>query len=183
MNFLLRLIIINVLSVHALTVFTIFCLLVVEKIKLKVLACSSEIPVLTNSENPLVTRFKYPKAAILTLKMLAGSRLWFCNIIPEADCDELTLAPFAFSQWEVGTGEHRPITEKGVLRRISVYIFKINNSKKWSKKLINVKGSEKLLKDLENHKRTQRMYRLNCLELIKYPSRGTVHLNAIATEK
>jgi hypothetical protein len=35
-----------------------------KKIKLKVLACSSEITVLTDSENPVVTRFKYPKAAI-----------------------------------------------------------------------------------------------------------------------
>jgi hypothetical protein len=41
-----------VLSVHALVVFTIFCLLVDEKIKLKALACSFEI-ILTNFENPL----------------------------------------------------------------------------------------------------------------------------------
>ncbi len=30
-----------------------------------------------------VTRFREPKAAILTLKMLTGSRLWFCKIIPQ----------------------------------------------------------------------------------------------------
>jgi hypothetical protein len=39
-----------------------------------------------------VTHFKDPKAAILALKMLTGSRLRFCKIIPEAACDKLVLA-------------------------------------------------------------------------------------------
>ncbi len=34
-----------------------------------------------------VSRFKEPEAAILRLKMLTGSRLWFCKIIPEGACD------------------------------------------------------------------------------------------------
>ncbi len=41
-----------------------------------------------------VTSFKDPKTAILTLKILTGSRLWFCKIIPEAACDILILAIF-----------------------------------------------------------------------------------------
>jgi hypothetical protein len=35
-----------------------------------------------------ITCFKDPKAAILTLKMLSGSRLCFCKIMPEAACDK-----------------------------------------------------------------------------------------------
>jgi hypothetical protein len=46
-----------------------------EKIKLKVLACSFEIMYLLFLKIFPVTRFKDPKAAILTLKMLTGSRL------------------------------------------------------------------------------------------------------------
>ncbi len=56
--------------VHALIAFTIFCFLVDEKIKLKVLACSFEITYYF--ENPSSNS---PKAAISTVKMLAGSRL------------------------------------------------------------------------------------------------------------
>ncbi len=41
-----------------------------------------------------VTRFKDPKTAILTLKMLTGSRLWFCKIIQEAACEKLIFAHF-----------------------------------------------------------------------------------------
>jgi hypothetical protein len=47
-------------------------LLVDEKIKFKALACSFEI---TYKKILPVTRFKDPKAAILTLKMLTGNRL------------------------------------------------------------------------------------------------------------
>ncbi len=68
----------------------------------------------------LVTRSKDPKAAILTLKMLTGSRTWFCKIPPEVDCDKLTLAHFPCSQWEVGIRERQPISKKGILRRVSV---------------------------------------------------------------
>jgi hypothetical protein len=45
-----------------------------------------------------VTRFKDPKAAILTLKMLTGNRSLFCKIIPKAACDKLILAHFTCSQ-------------------------------------------------------------------------------------
>jgi hypothetical protein len=78
----------QVLYVHALIVFPIFCFLGDEKIKLK--ACSLKL--LNNFETLPVTRFKDPKAAILTLKMLTGSRLGFRKIIPEAACDKLILA-------------------------------------------------------------------------------------------
>jgi hypothetical protein len=50
-------------------VFMIFCLLVDEKLKIK-LACSFEILKILP-----VNHFKDPKAAILTLKMLSGSHL------------------------------------------------------------------------------------------------------------
>jgi hypothetical protein len=41
---------------------------------------------------------------------------------------------------------------EGILRRVSVSIFKfVSNFKEAKKKLIIVKGNEKLLKDLENH--------------------------------
>jgi hypothetical protein len=50
-----------------------FFFLVDEKIKLIVLACS--FVYLLILKIPPVTRFKDPKAAILTLKMLTGSRL------------------------------------------------------------------------------------------------------------
>ena len=54
-------------SVLAQKVFNIFCFLADERIKLKILAFSFK--------NPSRTRFKDPEAAILTLKMLTGSRL------------------------------------------------------------------------------------------------------------
>ncbi len=81
---------------------------------------------LINLKILLVTRFKDPKAAILTLKMLTGSRLWFCTVIPKAAGDMLILAHFPCSQWEVGTREDRPIKEEEILRRVSVSIFNIN---------------------------------------------------------
>jgi hypothetical protein len=115
-----------------------------EKIKLKVLACSFEIlKLLINFENPYSNPLQRPKAAILTLKMLTGSRLWFFKIIPKAAGDKLILAHFLCSKWDVGTREHRPITEKGILRRVSVSI----------------------LKNLENHQRILRKYWLKCLDL------------------
>jgi hypothetical protein len=82
--------------------FTIFCYLVDEKIKLKVLACSFEITLILKknpSSNPLQ---EDPKAAILTLVMLTGTRLWFCKIIPEAACGKLILAHFPCSRWDAG---------------------------------------------------------------------------------
>jgi hypothetical protein len=80
-------------------------------IRLKVLANLSSKP------------FKGHKEAILTLKMHTGSRQLFCKIILEASCGKLILP---CSQWEVGTREHRPIKEKGILRRVSVSIFEIS---------------------------------------------------------
>jgi hypothetical protein len=47
----------QVLAVHERIVFTIFCFLVDEKIKLKFLACFFEITVLNKFENPTVTTF------------------------------------------------------------------------------------------------------------------------------
>jgi hypothetical protein len=55
-------------------IFTIFCFLVDEKIKPKVLACSLEITHKVLKNLP-VTRFKDPKVAMLILRMLTGSRL------------------------------------------------------------------------------------------------------------
>ncbi len=43
----------------------------------------------------------------------------FCTyIIPEPACDKLIRAHFPCCQWEVGTREHRPITEKEILGRV-----------------------------------------------------------------
>jgi hypothetical protein len=78
-------------------VFTIFCCLVAEKIKLKVLAFSFQNYFLIFKFLP-VTRFKDPKVGILTLKMHTGSRLRFCKIIPETACDNLILVHFPCSQ-------------------------------------------------------------------------------------
>jgi hypothetical protein len=58
--------------------------LVDEKIKIKVLAWSFERNLLLIMKILPVTRFKDPKAAILTLNMLTGSRLRFCKFIPAA---------------------------------------------------------------------------------------------------
>jgi hypothetical protein len=90
-----------------------------EKIKLKVSFCSFEITYFFLKILPYiyVTRFKDPKAEISTLKMLTGrpppvtSLFW--RIFPAAK--------------ERSALENvRPITEKGILRRISVNIFKIS---------------------------------------------------------
>jgi hypothetical protein len=101
-----------------------------------------------------VTNFRDPKVAILTLKMYTWSCLWLYKVIPEADCDKLILAHFPCSLWEVRTRERRPITEKEILRRVSVSIFKISKYRNFNvanKKLIIVEGSEKLLNDLKKH--------------------------------
>jgi hypothetical protein len=51
------------------------------------------------------------------------------------------------------------ITEKEILRRVSGSIFKlVSNFKEANKKLIISLGSEKLLKDLENHQHIHRKY-------------------------
>jgi hypothetical protein len=66
-----------------------------KKIKLKILACSFEVRYLPILKILSVTRFKDPKAAILTLKMLIG----FCDsvIVPKAAGDKLILAHFPCS--------------------------------------------------------------------------------------
>jgi hypothetical protein len=46
-----------------------------------------------------VARFKDPKAAISTLKMLSGSRLRFCEIMPEAACGKLILVKCSLQRW------------------------------------------------------------------------------------
>ncbi len=114
----------TVLSLHALIVSTMVCFLVDGKIKLLLYY------LLIMKIHP-VTHFKGPKAAILTLKLLTGSRLWFCTIIQEAACDKLILAHFPSSQREVGIRKHRSITKKGI----------VSNYKEANKKLILVKGS------------------------------------------
>jgi hypothetical protein len=90
-----------------------------KKIDLKILSCSLQI-----LKTLPVTRFKNLK-----------QRFWHWKSFQEAACNELILA-----QWEVGTREHRPITEKGILNRVSVMLLILH-------------GSEKRLKDLENHQR------------------------------
>jgi hypothetical protein len=53
----------------------------------------------------------------------------------------------------------------------------VSNFKESNKKLTIARGSEKLLKDLENHQRIHRKYRLKCLDLQQiYTSRDTVPL-------
>jgi hypothetical protein len=49
------------------------------------------LKLLTNFENLSSNPLQDPKAAILTLKMLTGSRHWVLLIIPEAACDKLIL--------------------------------------------------------------------------------------------
>jgi hypothetical protein len=71
-----------------------------------------------------VTRLKDPEAT--TLKILIGSSLWLCKIILEAAFEKWILAHFPCMQWEVYTREHWPITDKWILRRVSLNIFKIS---------------------------------------------------------
>ncbi len=74
-----------------------------------------------------VTSFKEPEAAIFTLKKCLQETACDSVKLKEAAKDKLILAPFPCSQWEVGTREHRPITEKRILRRVSISIFEIIN--------------------------------------------------------
>jgi hypothetical protein len=86
-----------VLSVHALIVFTVFVSYLNEEKKTQsfsLLLCNY----LLILKILLVARFKDPKAAILTLKILTGSRLRFWKIIPKAAGDKLILAHFPCSQ-------------------------------------------------------------------------------------
>jgi hypothetical protein len=60
--------------------------------------------------------------------------------MPKATCDKAILhAVFSLSQLRVGTEKHRPITEKGILRRVSVEVSKLlNNSNNTNKRFIIV---------------------------------------------
>jgi hypothetical protein len=53
----------------------------------------------------------------------------------------------------------KPITKRGIMRRVSVIISKLaSNFKETNKKSIIEQRSEKLLKDLENHQRIHIQY-------------------------
>jgi len=79
---------------------------------------------------------------------------------------------FSCSQWEVGTREHRPITEKGISTLVS-------NFNEANKRWIIVKGSEKAFErswkpSAHTHKVLIKMFRPSK----KYPFRGTVPLTS-----
>ncbi len=87
------------------------------------------------------------------------------------------LAHFPCSQCEVNTREHRPITEKGILRRVSVSIFKIiSKFKEADIKLVLLQRREKLLKDIEKPSAHTQRRLIKYLDLQKYLSRDTVPL-------
>jgi hypothetical protein len=66
---------------------------------------------------------------------------------------------FPAANEEVGTREHRSVTETEILRRVQKAFSKlVSNLKEANKKLIIVWVSEKLLKDIENHLRIHRKY-------------------------
>ncbi len=81
-------------------------------------------------------------ACLLSLKILPASytlkcQFWHWKCLQEAVCHSVksyrkplvsSLAYFLCGQLEVGTREHRPITEKGILKRLFVCIFKISIS-------------------------------------------------------
>jgi hypothetical protein len=85
----------QVLSVHALVVFTIFCFLVDEITKFQVLA--SPLKLLLNFENPCCI-FQNPKAGNWTLKMPKGNACESVKNMPEAAGDMLIFAHFPCSQ-------------------------------------------------------------------------------------
>ncbi len=121
--------------------------------------------------------FQWPASKTLKRWFLhrKGSRLWFCKIIPEATCDKSILAHFPFSQWEVGTREHRPIKEKLIL----INIFKISKKFQRSKQKVNSwigywKALERPWKpSAHTQKVLIRMFRPSN----KYQSRDTIPLN------
>ncbi len=82
----------NLLSVHALIVNTIFCFLLEWKNQTQSFSLLLWNYLLILKILP-VTHFKDPKAAILTLKMLTGSRLWFCKIILKVYSRAFSLQP------------------------------------------------------------------------------------------
>ncbi len=98
--------------------FSNFLCLVVKKTKSKSLL--SSIKLLTNFENPFstVTLFKDSTAALLSLEMITGNRLWWsCKIITKTACDKYILAHCHCSQW--GDNELRtptnPLSKTGLL--------------------------------------------------------------------
>jgi hypothetical protein len=141
------------LSVHALIVYKILCFLFDEKNQTQSFSLLLWNDLLILKTFP-VTRCKGPNAAILTLKILTGSRLWFCNIITEAAHDKYIPAHFPCSQWEDGTRGHRTTTEKEILRSVSVSILKlVSDSIETNTKLLILQGSVKLLKDHEIYRK------------------------------
>ncbi len=152
-----------------------------KKIKLKAFACSLEnlllalLKLFANFENPSSNRLQRPESGYIDTENIHRSRLWFCKTIPEAACDKLFVAHFPCSQWWAGIREHQPITEKGILRRVSVSIFKVVNSfKEANKKFIMymvMKNIWKTLKTISLYtESTALIYRPSR----KYPYRGSV---------
>jgi hypothetical protein len=75
----------KIFSFYALLAFTVCRYFVVEKIKVKVLACSLNCLLILKMLS--FTLSSDPKAAIITLKMLSGRRPCSCQTIPKAACD------------------------------------------------------------------------------------------------
>ncbi len=129
-----------------------------------------------NFENPSSNPLQRTESGYFDTENAHRSRLWFCKTIPEAACDKLFVAHFPCSQWWAGIREHQPITEKGILRRVSVSIFKVVNSfKEANKKFIIVhmvvKNIWKILKTISLYtESTAEIYRPSQ----KYPYRGSV---------
>ncbi len=106
-----------VLSVHALIVFTIFCFLLEWKIQTQSFSLLLLNYLLILKILP-VTCFKDPTKAIFTLKMLTGSCLWFCKIIPKAAGDKLifgafSLLPMRGRHWRTSTNHREGNFEEG----------------------------------------------------------------------
>ncbi len=107
---------------HCADDFYIFCFLVDEKIKLKVLKLLWNY-LLILKIHP-VTCFKEPIAAILILKMLTGKPPLLLLNHTGSHLWQVNSCTFSVKPREVDTRKHRQITEKEILRRISVSIFK-----------------------------------------------------------
>ncbi len=76
-----------------------------------------------NFENSSSNPLQRPSSGDFNTETAYRKPPWFCEIIQEAACDKFIFAHFPFSQWEVCTIEHPPITEKEILRRVSAGNF------------------------------------------------------------
>ncbi len=142
-HFLILIIIISryLLSVHALIALTIFLSswkYQIQSFSLPLWYCLLILKILR------VTRLKDPKAATLKLKMLTGSRLWKVN--------SCAFSLQAMRGRHKRTSTHRSTAEKGILRRVSVSIFKVISMKQM-KSLLFYKEVKSCWKDFENHQR------------------------------